>query len=165
MTPLDASNAIVRAWTHLYTWRLPEVAREIRRAEIESDLWEFEHDVRDRRSLAPAVHVLARLVCGILDDVSWRASYVTVGALPMRAAISIGSAAIAVLLAWVYAVAMPTELPSPAPLVHVVDVYPAPPPPPPPPPRVIRRESWTIVIHPAPPSSRSSRQSRLEPDR
>jgi hypothetical protein len=72
----------------------------------------------------------------------------------VRAAITIGTAAIALLAAWVYAVATPTVLPNPAPLVKVVDVFPPPPPPPPPPPGVIRRESWTIVIHQAPPPSR-----------
>jgi dihydropteroate synthase len=67
---------------------------------------------------------------------------------------SLAAAAIAVLAVWVYVVAAPTELPSPVPLARVVEVYPPPPPPPPPPPRVIKRESWTIVIHPAPAPSR-----------
>jgi len=154
MTPLAIAGTVVRAWAHAYTWRLPDMARDIRRAEIASDLWESEHDPDGHQGVAGALHVLVRLLRGLPDDLQWRASYVTVGAVPMRAAISIASAAIAVLLAWIYAVAMPMELPAPAPLAHVVDVYLPPPPPPPPPPGVIRRESWTIVIHPAPPPSR-----------
>jgi hypothetical protein len=154
MTALGSASAIVRAWTRLYTWRLPAIARDTRRAEIDSDLWEFTHDRGIDRDLSSACHVLARLIAGIPDDVSWRASHVTHRPAPMRAAISVAAAAIVVLRVWVYAVAAPTELPAPAPLVRVVEVFPPPPPPPPPPPRVIRRESWTIVIHPAPQPSR-----------
>lgn len=150
MNALEASSAIVRTWTRLYTWRLPAHARDTRRGEIESDLWEFAHDRGSERDVMPAFHVLARLFAGIPDDVSWRASQVTVGSTPMRAAISVATAAIVVTAVWVYAVTMPVDLPAPAPLVKIVEVYPPPPPPPPPPPRVIERTSWTIVIHPAP---------------
>ena len=154
MTALDTANTIVRTWTSLYTARLPEAARDDRRAEIESDLWELAHDVDDPHALTPAFLVLTRLVRGVPDDLQWRASHVTICAGPMRAAITIATATIAVLAVWLYAVATPTTLPDPAPLIRVVEVFPPPPPPPPPPPRTIRRESWTIVIHPAPPPSR-----------
>jgi hypothetical protein len=154
MTPLHASSAIVRAWTLLYTWRLPALARDTRRAEIDSDLWEYIHDRERNRSVAPALHVLTRFIAGIPDDVSWRASHVIVGPTPMRAAISVGTAAVVATALWVYAVTAPVDLPAPVPLIKEVHVYPPPPPPPPPPPRVIRRTSWTIVIHPAPRSSR-----------
>jgi hypothetical protein len=149
MSPLDATGGLVRAWTRLYTWRLPTVARDTRRAEIDSDLWEFANALNGRSGVIPALHVLARLALGAVDDLCWRASHVTVGVMPLRAAITVGVAAIAMLVAWVYAVAAPTPLPTPAPRVRVIEVFP----PPPPPPRVVRRESWTIVIHPAPPSS------------
>jgi hypothetical protein len=154
MTPLQASSAIVRAWTRLYTWRLPPLARDTRRSEIDSDLWEFTHDRDRNRTVGPAIHVIARLIAGIPDDVSWRASHVVVGSTPMRAAITVGTAVIVATAVWVYAVTAPVDLPAPAPLVKVVEVYPPPPPPPPPPPGVIKRESWTIVIHPAPQRSR-----------
>ena len=36
---LRISVAAVRGWTRVYTWRMPPVVREARRAEIESDLW------------------------------------------------------------------------------------------------------------------------------
>jgi hypothetical protein len=158
MTALGVSSAIVRGWTRLYTWRLPALARDTRRAEIDSDLWEYSQDRGAEpgvaSALASALHVIARLIAGIPDDVSWRVSHAPLRTGPMRAAISLTAAAMTVLAAWVYVVAAPMELPSPAPLVRVVDVYPPPPPPPPPPPRVIRRTSWTIVIHPAPRPSR-----------
>lgn len=154
MTPLHASSAIVRTWTRLYTWRLPALARDTRRGEIDSDLWEFTHDHERDRRVAPALHVIARLIAGIPDDVSWRASHVIVGSMPMRAAISVGTAMIVATAVWVYAITAPVDLPAPVPLVKEIHVYPPPPPPPPPPPRVIRRTSWTIVIHPAPPPSR-----------
>jgi len=154
MTALGVSSAIVRAWTRLYTWRLPGLARDTRRAEIESDLWEYSQDRAVASDILSALHVLARLIAGIPDDVSWRTSQSPLRTGPMRAAISLTAAAIAVLGTWVYVVAAPIELPAPVPLVKVVDVYPPPPPPPPPPPRVIRRTSWTIVIHPAPQPSR-----------
>jgi hypothetical protein len=154
MTALRASSAIVRTWTRLYTWRLPALARDTRRAEIDSDLWEYSQDHGIHLGVAPALHVIARLLAGIPDDVSWRASHVTVGSTPMRAAISVGTAAVVATAVWVYAVTAPVDLPAPVPLVKEVHVYPPPPPPPPPPPRVIRRTSWTIVIHPAPQPSR-----------
>jgi hypothetical protein len=157
MTPLHASSAIVRTWTRLYTWRLPPLARDMRRGEIDSDLWEFTHDRNGHRSIAPALHVIARLIVGIPDDVSWRASQVTVGSMPMRAVISVGTAAIVAMSVWVYIATLSVELPAPRPLGRVVDVYLPPPPPPPPPPPlpgVIKTESWTIVIHPAPQRSR-----------
>ena len=154
MTPLAAANAVVRAWTRLYTTRLPVVSRDLRRAEIDSDLWEFERDAA-RSDLAPALHVLARLLLGIPDDLSWRASHVSLGSGSLRAMISLTTAAIFAAGVWVYAIMSPIDLPSPAPLVQVVEVFPPPPPPPPPPPGVIRRESWTIVIHPAPSVPRS----------
>lgn len=157
MTPLDGANAIVRAWTRLYTWRLPAVARDCRRAEIDSDLWEFEHDREGTNGAARAAHVLARLLRGLPDDVRWRASFVSPGAGPLRAMIGLTTAAIVATGVWVYALTSPVDLPSPAPLVRIVEVFPPPPPPPPPPPRVIRRDKWAIVIHPAPQPSRSRR--------
>ena len=81
MSPaLAGALAIVRAWTRLYTARMQPIVRDARRAEIESDLWELHEDAR-RRGASPAaiaVHMLLRLVLGIVDDVLWRAELVTV---------------------------------------------------------------------------------------
>ena len=72
MIPLSMriAMAAVRAWTRVYTWRLPEPVRERRGAEIESDLWESQHDTRAGRGLA--FQLIARLVLGFFDDVRWR---------------------------------------------------------------------------------------------
>ena len=59
---------VVRAWTRVYTWRLDPLPRERRRAEMESDLWEFQRDRGGNRGLSPAVQVLARMVIGVPDD-------------------------------------------------------------------------------------------------
>ena len=64
--------SIVRAWTALYTAGMPAAFREERRAEIESDLWEFEHDSSNEHGLGPALHILFRLVIGLPDDLGWR---------------------------------------------------------------------------------------------
>jgi hypothetical protein len=41
---LRTAIALVRAWTRVYTWQMPADEREARRSEIESDLWELQHD-------------------------------------------------------------------------------------------------------------------------
>jgi uncharacterized protein (TIGR03435 family) len=68
----------VHAWTRLYTWRMAPVFRDIRRAEIESDLWEFQSEVADDAALGSAIHILFRLVIGMPDDVGWRLEQSTV---------------------------------------------------------------------------------------
>jgi len=72
MTSLLTSSAasLVRGWTRLYTSRLPASVRERRRAEVESDLWESQQN-EDGCTAAVALHVLARLVLGIPNDLGW----------------------------------------------------------------------------------------------
>lgn len=71
MSPLfRAAIATVRAWTRVYTWRLPRALRESRRAEIESDLWESSHDTQKS-----AMHIVVRLLLGMPDDVQWRVTH------------------------------------------------------------------------------------------
>ena len=64
MTPsrtLTAAVRLVRAWTRIYTWRLPREARTGRRAEIDADLWDFQHDdQRVRRAARRYTSSLAR---------------------------------------------------------------------------------------------------------
>ena len=66
MTALFVRAAIdcVRAWTWLYTWRMPPASRQRRRAEIAADVWESRHD--------GAFHILCRLFIGVPDDLGWR---------------------------------------------------------------------------------------------
>ena len=74
MSPLLFSAiALVRGWTRLYTIQMDHGCRDERRAEIESDLWEFHEDARRGHSPAGiAAHMLARLLFGIPHDVLWR---------------------------------------------------------------------------------------------
>jgi uncharacterized protein (TIGR03435 family) len=71
-SPLRLAVSCVRAWTRLYTWRMPPSFRETRRAEIESDLWEFQSDAAGDPVLGSARHILLRLLIGIPDDLGWR---------------------------------------------------------------------------------------------
>jgi hypothetical protein len=73
---LGVAVAIVRAWTRVYTWRVPPSLRESRRAEIESDLWESAQDAGQGPS--PAMQVVVRLVLGIPDDIQWRMTHGTI---------------------------------------------------------------------------------------
>jgi len=71
---LFSAIALVRGWTRLYTSGMEPGSRNGRRAEIESDLWEFHEDAR-RRRYSPAgiaAYMLARLVAGLPHDVVWR---------------------------------------------------------------------------------------------
>ena len=83
---MKAARAVVLAWTRFYTAGLTDELRERRLAEIESDLWEFEHDA-DRPRFA-ALHVLLRLVLGMWHDVSWRIEHRTPHLAPQRLMLS-----------------------------------------------------------------------------
>jgi hypothetical protein len=138
----------VRGWTRLYTSRLPLVFRETRRAEIESDLWEFQQDSETSRGFVSAIHVVVRLLLSVPADVIWRAEHMRVGErLPRRAIALTAAAATALLFAafGVMVLLQPPELPQP-PAVSLGDFSltatsapPPPPPPPPPSPRVLSR--------------------------
>jgi hypothetical protein len=127
--------AVVRAWTQVYTWGLARSARDARREEIESDLWESVHDPDvDRETLA--LQIWARLLAGVFDDVRWRAAQVIdFGPYAWRVAASL---ALALLLGlWLVRAATPPVLetpPAPRRLDSPVLMDPPPPPPPPPPP-------------------------------
>ena len=49
---------VVRTWTRLYTWGMRPVLRDSRRAEIESDLWEFQRDPAAMGGSSPTIHIL-----------------------------------------------------------------------------------------------------------
>jgi len=77
---LTFATAIVRAWTWLYTAGLDPDARDDRRAQIESDLWDQKDEATEQGAapLAMSVHVLARLALGIPDDLLWRGEQLNV---------------------------------------------------------------------------------------
>jgi hypothetical protein len=65
---------LTRRWVRLYTAGLPPEIREARRAELESDLWEQDHEAAAAgvRPTMTAMQVLHRLVRGLPADLSWR---------------------------------------------------------------------------------------------
>lgn len=79
---LPLATRLVRAWTRVYTHGLPRAERTARRAEIDSDLWEFEHDLEAPQGGWAATQVFVRLLVGIPDDLAWR---MDVGAAAHRA--------------------------------------------------------------------------------
>ena len=145
MTPLSLriASGLVRAWTRLYTWRMPPPVRDLRRAEVESDLWESAHDA-DRARSAPEVFV--RLWSGVADDIAWRVEQEKTmhRFLTWRTAAAIVGGTLVVLVIAVTLRVTPRP-PSPPVLPKTLHAslfgsasVPPPPPPPPPPP-----QGWT----------------------
>ena len=64
---MSALAVLVRVWTYLYTFALPSEIRDRRRSEIESDVWESEHDPD-----VPHHALVLRLLRGMPADVLWR---------------------------------------------------------------------------------------------
>jgi hypothetical protein len=92
---------IVRAWTQAYTCGIPLEWAEQRRAEIESDLWELQHDPDGPRGVAPAVQVLGRLFNGIADDICWRLERATLhDNVLIRRAVTLAAATVALSMLW-----------------------------------------------------------------
>jgi hypothetical protein len=130
---LGLATALVQTWTRVYTWRLEPAVRDRRRAEIDSELWEFERD--PERGAYPAAHTIARLLIGIPDDLSWRADCVSTHRTPLRARLRVAAWTVAtvVVIAALYILPLMTAATLP-PLPDKPRVrMPAPPPPPPPP--------------------------------
>lgn len=89
--PTTLALQIVRAWTRLYTCGLRPTQQTARRAEIDSDLWELEHDPRVLERGSVAAQILTRLVAGIPDDLAWRLQIGATGhAVPVRALAAAG---------------------------------------------------------------------------
>jgi hypothetical protein len=132
---------LTRAWTRLYTFQLPDDMRNARRAEIESDVWEWRHDAEARGHGQPtATQLLVRLICGVPDDLSWRIEHA-----PIRRGTALGmtAASLSVLFAsvWLLASANDAGMPTPPapPTLHMEAFLTPPPPPPPPPPQLFDR--------------------------
>ena len=127
-----AACALVRAWTAVYTAGLSPEARQVRREEIESDLWEWQHDAGRARGARGAAHVALRLVLGVPDDLLWRVTHVTH---PRATAAGALATLLVGALAWAYVQWLgPQTLPVPPRPMQFVSDRPHPPPPPPPPP-------------------------------
>ena len=71
------SDRLTRRWVRAYTRPLPPEARDGRRAEVDSDLWEHRDETRERglnRTLT-SLEVTARLLAGVPADLAWRHSH------------------------------------------------------------------------------------------
>ena len=118
---------VIRAWTRVYTWKLPPDEKLARRAEIESDLWEQLEG--DPRAVAGPIALLARLVLGIRNDLAWRLERTSDVALWSLLTFAFATAALAFIV--VFSAPVPPD-PPPAPKLTKRS-YPRPLPPPPPP--------------------------------
>jgi hypothetical protein len=126
--------ALVRAWTRAYTWHMSPELRERRRAEIESDLWEFQQDqlqveaprqdADGHRRPSPALQILARLLRGLPHDLTWRVEQAAFTHALTRSRTRLGlagtaavSATVALVLGalWLAALLQPSTLPKPQP--------------------------------------------------
>jgi hypothetical protein len=67
---VTAAAAAVRGWTWLYTLPLDADARNVRRDEIQSDVWELRND-RHVTSGWLAAHLVIRAALGVPDDLLW----------------------------------------------------------------------------------------------
>ena len=68
------ADRLTRRWVRAYTRPLPLPARDARRAEVESDLWEHHNDTLERGLTRPLVtlEIISRLVAGVPADLAWR---------------------------------------------------------------------------------------------
>jgi hypothetical protein len=90
--------AVARMWTRVYTWGLPSMHADVRRAEIDSDLWELQRDAERGSVWAPAVQVVARLVLGVAEDVWWRMEQVNAAdSVPLRRTVAYMAAALSMI--------------------------------------------------------------------
>jgi hypothetical protein len=131
---LQATVSLVRVWTRLYSWQLPESIRNARRAEIESDLWECQQAATPTAWLP--LQIVARLILGLPDDLGWRFEHDRTRLQPTRTAFAlIAGVVMIVTVVWIGLAAQHAELP-PAPAAPPLQLRRAamPPPPPPPPP-------------------------------
>jgi hypothetical protein len=138
MNVLTIAIALVRAWTRLYTCRMDPALRDARRAEIESDLYESQEDVRwsvgEPRRVA--AQMLTRLLLGVRHDLLWRAEHPRLPVHLLRRALW-ATAAVSLFAVWWMVSALQTKEPPlpPSSQPAFIDLRLLPPPPPPPPPR------------------------------
>jgi hypothetical protein len=129
-----AAVGLVRLWTRVYSWGLPEGIRNARRAELESDLWECQQG--SARTAGLPLEIIARLILGLPDDLGWRFEQDRARFQSTRTVAVIAGATTIVIVVWIGLAATPAELPPapPAPSLQLRRVEMPPPPPPPPPP-------------------------------
>jgi hypothetical protein len=86
--------AAARAWVRVYTAGVPAEARDERRTELASDVWEQTQSPHQDRRPGEGFHVLLRALLGAPADVAWRIEHATLpGALLALGAAMLGRAA------------------------------------------------------------------------
>jgi hypothetical protein len=93
--------AATRAWLRVYTSHTADDVGVARRAEIESDLWEMEHDTDFESGARLAWLATRRLVTSIPDDVVWRFENLALDQqLIVRRLVAVSAATLMVLSLW-----------------------------------------------------------------
>ena len=137
-TLLSVAIAAAVGWTRLYTSGLSPQARDRRREEIASDIWESVHGARGSQ-LELAGQILLRLLLGIPDDLGWRRQHLS-RRVVWQWRMAMTMAAIMAAALWLDRAAQPDEpvaelmklIPEQQRGPRLIDVPPPPPPPPPP---------------------------------
>lgn len=93
--------ALTRGWLGVYTCHMPPHLADARRAEIESDIWEMQHDPDLASGLSSGWIAMARLIAGMPDDLAWRLDNAAIEEqLIVRRVLSLAAATVLVLSLW-----------------------------------------------------------------
>jgi hypothetical protein len=93
--------ALTRAWLRVYTSRLPRHLADARRAEIESDIWEMQHDSDLASGRLNAALAIRRVIDGMPDDIAWRFDNAAIDEqLIVRRVFALSAASVLVLSLW-----------------------------------------------------------------
>ena len=93
--------AMTRRWLRIYTSHAAPHVAEARRAAIESDIWEMQHDAEIGRDLRCAWIALGRLVNSIPDDLTWRfENAASEQQVVVRRVLAVSAATVVVLSLW-----------------------------------------------------------------
>ena len=92
---------------------MPALIGEARRAEIQSDLWEFLHDADREQRGAAAAQLFARLLLGVSDDLCWRLEHdLWRHEFLVRRIVALTAAALVPVTLWIVAVRLSQTAPS-----------------------------------------------------
>lgn len=72
MNATSVVESCARRWSAAYTIGLPADVRDRRRTEIESDLWEHQHDREQLARVSASASLAIRVVLGMPADLGWR---------------------------------------------------------------------------------------------
>ena len=124
--------SLIRGWTRVYTWGAPQPVRDDRRAEIESDLWESQHDRDAGDGFVSPWQLAVRLVLGIPADLAWRMEQTDVRRAVSPRTFALAASLFLLVVLWMFSTPAQSVPPRPS-SVRLIDPMRvlAPPPPPP----------------------------------